>query len=214
MTTTDHATFLAQERRESIQWAPVAGFEGLYEISENGEVRGLHREREGTRLLHTRMGRNGYLVVALSRQGKATTINVHALVARSFLGPPPDHHEINHIDGDKGNPSLSNLEYVTRSDNLRHAYRTGLRKPLGFKTGERHPNHRLSDADVAEIRRRFKLRKYGSTRLAREFNVHHSTIQRIVTDQMRPLPGQTAHSALADCRSTLAVIQRMAEDTQ
>lgn len=120
-------------------WRPVVDFEGLYEVSDAGRVRRTGKAARhgkgrggGARLGHVLAplkNRQGYRAVQLWRGGEGAMRLVHVLVATAFLGPPPDRQEVNHRDGDKTNNALANLEYVTRSENARHAYRTGLRVP-------------------------------------------------------------------------------------
>jgi hypothetical protein len=102
-------------------WDSVVGFEGLYEVSDQGQVR-----RAG-RVLRDQHVPGGYRKVQLWKDGRPHNRLVHCLVAEAFLGPVPVGQEVNHRDGDKTHNAVSNLEYLTRSDNNRHAYRTGLR---------------------------------------------------------------------------------------
>ena len=87
------------------QWRPVVGYEGFYEVSNWGNVRGLidgqRRPRPEPRPLKSH-GTHGYPTVWLSRQGyKLRHFYVHRLVAAAFIGPLPEKHEVNHIDGVK-----------------------------------------------------------------------------------------------------------------
>ena len=116
------------------EWRPILGYKNRYEVSNLGRVRGP-RGIIGWR------GKNKYMIVSLHGKRKEPTttqskpfiyevkVYVHQLVAEAFLGPCPEGHEVNHIDTDKSNNVLSNLEYVTRSENLKHAYKNGCRKP-------------------------------------------------------------------------------------
>jgi hypothetical protein len=120
------------------EWRAVVGFEGLYEVSSLGLVRrvGNAAKSGNGRGGGARLGRvlaltphnGGYVHVQLWKDGTPTTRLVHLVVAAAFLGPCPDGLEVNHEDGDKSNCAVTNLEYLTRPENLRHAYRTGLRK--------------------------------------------------------------------------------------
>ena len=100
-------------------WKAIPGFEN-YEISTHGRLRKYLKCTN----------RNGYTETSLSNgKGKVKkTIDIHKLVMETFIGPPPRGHNINHKDGNKINPRLDNLEYVTFSENSKHAVRTGLLK--------------------------------------------------------------------------------------
>lgn len=124
--------------------------DGNYEVSNLGNVR---RATPGRR---TWAGRPcklypmkiGYLAVNPVVSGKNVLTLVHWMVAEAFIGPRPEGHEINHKDGDKKNNHVSNLEYVTHRDNMRHAHDSGLVKRLG----EKHSGSRFTNEDVAKIR--------------------------------------------------------------
>jgi hypothetical protein len=119
----------------TIEWRPVTGHEGLYEVSSDGQVRSVdravrHSSGGGTYVLHGRVLKpqasgNGYLVVKLSRDGKALTRNIHTLVLEAFSGPCPPGMEACHGDGDRANPALSNLRWDTRSANALDRVRHG-----------------------------------------------------------------------------------------
>ena len=84
----------------------------------------------------------GYLVAHLSKDNKAKNILVHRLVAESFIPNPNKYPCVNHIDGNKQNNNINNLEWCTHSENDLHAYKIGLRKassPWSGKTGALHP---------------------------------------------------------------------------
>lgn len=106
-------------------WKSVVGYEGLYEVSSSGCVRRTGKNHGATRgrLLCQRLGRGGYPVVRLTAGAITKTCYVHRLVALAFLGPCPPRREINHKDSNKLNPLVTNLEYVSRSENIRHALR-------------------------------------------------------------------------------------------
>lgn len=122
-------------------WRPVPGFEDHYEVSACGQVKRIApastpdgRGHGGTRLgrvLKPAQTSSGYLTVSLFVRGKSTPTLVHRLVTAAFLGPRPDGHEVNHRDGDKRNNVVANLEYVTRAQNVRHAFAMGLNQGRG-----------------------------------------------------------------------------------
>jgi len=167
----------------SEEWRSVVEYEGVYEVSSLGRVRRTACGRGATagRILSDAATSAGYRSVSLNRNNKARSFLVHRLVAHAFVGEPPERHEVNHLDGDKANNMLANLEYVTRSGNVSHAYRTGLRRST-LRTPE-HPSiaAKLTADQIRLIRALYRPRVYGTPRLAREFGVHQSTIHKIVS---------------------------------
>lgn len=104
-------------------WRIIPSFP-VYSASNYGRIR-----NEGTgRILHVYVNRRGYLELTMYKDGRPTTRPVHRLVAEAFLGGPHPELDVNHIDGDKTNNCIENLEWCTREENVRHAVRTGLRK--------------------------------------------------------------------------------------
>lgn len=101
----------------------IAGFEGLYAVTESGHV---WSERTHRWLRPGAGKKHGYLTVAL---GRGNTRHVHRLVANAFLGPTPIGMEVRHKDGDRANPHVNNLEFGTRSDNNYDAVRHGTWDP-------------------------------------------------------------------------------------
>lgn len=99
---------------------PVRGYEGLYEVSNRGNVRSIYRGRNTGRLLVQSIN-NGYPFVTLSN-GKSLTRTVHRLVAEAFLSNPDNKPTVNHKDGNRSNNSLENLEWATRSEQQIHAF--------------------------------------------------------------------------------------------
>lgn len=138
------------------EWRPVVGFESLYEVSNVGRVRRIGKAARtgkghggGARIgliLKLRKHRGGYLMAQLWCNGKLTGRLAHCLVAPAFIGARPEGLDINHKDGDKTNNSVGNLEYVTRSENNRHAYRIGLRAPQVAQMIEARRTHRTYSA--------------------------------------------------------------------
>lgn len=112
------------------QWLPLPGYEGVYEVSELGNVRSLDRvvlRRNGTsrlqrgRTLRLMTGPRGYKTVSLSRDGRSETGKVHRLILSAFIGPPAQGQEACHNNGDPGDNILANLRWDTRSGNVRDA---------------------------------------------------------------------------------------------
>ena len=108
-------------------WAPIPGYEGLYEASSEGEIRSVARRNTRGGILAQRTHRNGRKIVSLSRNGVVTTHNVHRLVAAAFLGDP-EGRQVCHNDGDPSHNRLANLRYGTASDNAQDALQHGTNK--------------------------------------------------------------------------------------
>jgi hypothetical protein len=92
-------------------WRPISGYEGFYEVSDNGEVR---NSRTG-RILKQKVERNGYVRVHLSKDGTARSLLLHRVVANTFIPNPNGLLTVNHLDEDKTNNRLSNLEWANMS---------------------------------------------------------------------------------------------------
>jgi len=98
-------------------------------------MRSSFRRSSGGGLLGRYFSSTGYPTVGLSRDGKPHTQHVHRIVAAAFLGPAPSGYQVDHINGDKADARLVNLEYVTQQENLRRARAASpkVRAPLRLK---------------------------------------------------------------------------------
>lgn len=171
---------ISQDLIPGERWRPVVEGEDEYDVSDYGRVRkqkASHKSPAGHIL--TPGDCQGYRNVVLYRDGKRTTRNVHTLVARAFLGPPPSpKHQVNHKDRKRSNNRLTNLEWETPKKNTQHAHRTG---PPIVRAGERNPGARLAESDIRRIR---KLAAQGlsSPQIAECLGgvVHRVTIRDIV----------------------------------
>lgn len=115
-------------------WKDVKGWEGIYKVSSKGRVKSIERakgEYGSGRAVHEHimahaLNHKGYKTVHLSREGFNKRVAVHRLVAIAFIPNPDNLPQVNHIDGNKLNNSVDNLEWVTNLDNMRHAVKNGL----------------------------------------------------------------------------------------
>ena len=127
-------------QRISEEWRPVIGFEDSYEVSSFGNIRSIERiveraNNQGDILKKSQpikqyVTPKGYLRLQLSQKGKQKNLMCHRIVAEAFIDNPDQKPQINHKDGDKKNNRVTNLEWVTGSENLQHAYDNDLKKPL------------------------------------------------------------------------------------
>lgn len=127
------------------KWLAVKGFEGLYEVSNLGRIKSIKYNRE--RLMKTSHQLNGYVKITLSKDNVQYTSRVHRLVADAFIPRQEGRDYVNHIDGDKDNNAVSNLEWVSVSENNKHAFKLGLKCAKGENNGRAV----LTEAQVIEI---------------------------------------------------------------
>ena len=129
---------------DSEEWRDIPGYEGLYQASSFGEIRSVDREQKviwkGKTItkqvkgkhLKQRDHNSGYLVVWLSKFGKVKPFTVHRIIAKVFLNNGNSADEVNHLDGNKKNNRVENLEWCSRSENINHMY-SALQKGRGGK---------------------------------------------------------------------------------
>lgn len=142
------------------EWRPVVGFEGWYEVSDQGRVRSLDRQIRiagrwgpevrtyaGKVLRQSWMGTSRYLGVTLSRNGKIETHPVHRLVLEAFAGARPDGYEARHLNCENSDNRASNLVWGSRSDNREDSRQNG-----SLAVGERIAQHKLTEEQVIAIR--------------------------------------------------------------
>lgn len=157
-------------------WKEIPGFDG-YEISSHGRVRSSKRKREC--ILKPRITHDGYVWYNLHVNGKGYSKRAHRLAAEAFVPNPLEKGTVNHIDGNKLNNSIENLEWATREEQMQHAYEHGLKKPV---RGCLQGNHVLSEDEVREIRKIYKAhsKEFGMRALARKYLVSEPTIDKCV----------------------------------
>ena len=116
-------------------WTKINGYDN-YSISTNGQIR---NDITG-KIKAIRVNRRGYPIVDLYLDGNRQTERIHRLVASTYISNPDNKPQINHIDGNKRNNDISNLEWCTASENMIHAFENGLSKPSRGMLGKRNPN--------------------------------------------------------------------------
>ena len=163
-------------------WTPVKGFEGFYEINQIGEIRswsfGRWRKRANPFPIKWRISKDGYAKVILSKgqNEKAWNSSVHRLVATHFLPNPLNLAEVNHKDGNKLNNSVENLEWVSRRQNMQHAFKLGLNVS---KRGHFGRHAKLTIEQVDEIKRLIKEPNSSASRIAKQFGISAVHVYRI-----------------------------------
>ena len=171
------------------KWKDVSGFEGLYKISNLGKIvstgkgsnsnyRNQYTDK-GTRLKKLTKDRDGYLHVSLYSHTKAYCFLVSRLVMREFVGF--SNLEVNHIDGNKENNRLDNLEYCTRLENEKHAWKTGLKK---INKTTRHTSVKQYDLDF-----NFIAKYYSQKEAERKTNTRRGDISACITGRQHTANG-------------------------
>src|SRR4051794_959304 len=112
-----HGTTSSASITVSLEWRPIKGYEGLYEVSNDGRVR---RVQQCLKPAYTK----GYAHVTLCKEGEVRTLRITRLVAETFIPNPEGKPQVNHKNGNPANDSITNLEWATASENTQHAVDT------------------------------------------------------------------------------------------
>ena len=169
-------------------WKDVPEYEGYYQVSNMGRIRSVERlvtqRHSATKGFYTRKfperimnpfaDKSGYQYVSLSKDNCIERKCVHVLVLQAFIGNRPDNHECNHLNAIKNDNRLENLEYCTKSENIRYSY--NFPRKLGGTKGENHHKAKLTRNDVKEIRQLYLSKQYTQVQLAKIFNVTQTNI--------------------------------------
>ncbi len=121
-----------------LEWKPVIGYENIYSVSNYGQVKSLARTIKKENGVEQKLkekiikpvlkdGYGSYLRVVLYKNNSLSRRPLHVLVASHFIPNPDNKPEVGHDDGDKMNCRVDNLSWETRSENMKHAWGTGLR---------------------------------------------------------------------------------------
>lgn len=155
-------------------WRDVVGYEGLYQVSNMGRVKSFFNGVEKIR--KPVLANPGYLSLVLYKDNVPTAKRIHVLVAQAFIPNPDNKPEVNHRFGDKIDNRVSELEWVTPSENKQHAYDIGLKR-----SGCAHPRAKFTEEQVRYIREVCIPGdlEFGFNALARKFGVGIETISRI-----------------------------------
>jgi hypothetical protein len=167
------------------RWTAVRGHEGEFEVSNLGRIKSLARHvrnGNGQRIVRERiraLGKHpqGYLTIAYKVD--SPPLLVHRVVAQHFIPNPCNKEFVNHLDGNKLNNTVENLEWVTREENEKHALETGLK----CSAGSRNSMAKLKEEDVRMIRQ-MKGKGMSLSALSTAFGVHKVTIGRIVNNKI------------------------------
>ena len=165
-----------------MEWFDIKGYEGLYQINKNGEVRSLPhytKFKNGTsyhngKLLKLHDSGKGYLKVDLCKDGKQKRFFIHRLVAGTFIDNPNNYPQVNHINGNKKDNRVENLEWVSASTNVKHAVSMGL-----FHITEDKNSWKLTEENALETLNNAILEGNSIVISPRDFGVYKSAFQKV-----------------------------------
>lgn len=174
-------------------WKPIVAIPG-YEVSNLGRVKKLpcgkgFNSVERIKTLVT--SKDGYLMLNWKTlDGKQHSKPIHRIVAEAFIPNPEQKDTVNHIDGDKTNNNVDNLEWATRREQLTHAYAHALRVS---QKGSENCNSKLSQDDVMFIRTYTvkRSRTHGIPSMAKKFGVSYETIYNVLSGKTYKEEGST-----------------------
>ena len=152
----------------------INGYNNVYGITENGMVWSY----KSNKFLKPKVNRGGYEEVILYINNKRKTVSIHRLVGIVYLYNLNNKPHINHIDGNKSNNDVSNLEWVTPSENMKHATKNGLSKSMGEDNG----NTNLKKIQVEEMRKDHINRKIGE-KTWKKYNISRTQYYRIINNE-------------------------------
>ncbi len=164
--------FLFKKIMEEL-WKSISNYEN-YKVSNYGRVKNVKNGKE--KILKSQLTPNGYQIVGLSLNSKAITKTVHRLVAQSFIENYEEKETVNHINGIKTDNRVENLEWCTKSENTKHAFKNLHIITNGIKT------RKISINEIDKIKNLYFL---GNTQkeISKIYGVHQSTISYLLNNK-------------------------------
>lgn len=178
-------------------WRDIKGYEGLYQVSNLGRVRSLqfvnNRYKVRTprlKVLKPSYDKYGYLMLGLCKDGKHKNVHPHRLVAEAFIPNPENKPQVNHIDGNKINNCVNNLEWCTHGENQKHAHRIGIKQATKYWTGKFGKEHHNSKPILQyDLNGNFIKRWDSMSDIERELNIRHGRIWYCCTNRQKTSHG-------------------------
>lgn len=170
------------------QWKQIEGYNGRYIVSDRGRVKSLRKSTGEYKLLKGSKTPSGYLRVTLCLNGKPTNYGVSRLVAYAFIPNPDNKPEVNHINGIKTDNMVENLEWATRSENVKHSFVSGL-KESNLKNWSNDVSNNGTKVSVFTKEGEF-IKSYDTIiDASKDLNVHRVSISRVCRGKRKTANG-------------------------
>lgn len=177
-------------------WKDIEGYEGLYQVSNMGRIKSLERYKENhgklqkveEKIKTINIKNSGYQFVQLYKNNKYKNLMVHRLVAQAFIPNVNNKPQINHIDGNKLNNNVTNLEYCTNSENNKHAWNTGLKQcteKLKEATRKTNKEYKSKPINQLDLQGNYIKTWLNAHEASRQLGIDRSTISQCCTGGRR-----------------------------
>jgi hypothetical protein len=175
-------------------WKQIQGYEGLYEISDRGRIKNTGSEKSklatlsknGDLFLKKQINNAGYERLLLTNGSNRKTYSVHRLVAIAFIPNPEGKKQVNHIDGNKSNNCVENLEWSTSSENIKHAF-----VALGKKSCWKGRTGKLSHCSIKIMCNETKVVYDSMKEAAKDNKICAADISKNISGKIKRLKGLT-----------------------
>lgn len=194
-----------------VLWKPVKGYEGLYEVSNTGEIKSIYYGKK-PRILKKSKTTTGYYKVELYKKKKRKSIRVHRLVAMAFIPNLEMKPNINHKDGNPLNNNMDNLEWCTQLENVIHAIETGLKNKIHIPKNELEELYTNKKKSIREIESIYgvsstiiatRLKEHGiKTRTISQAKIKHGLTKDFIIDELK-VKSQTQLAKEVGCDQSL-----------
>ena len=154
----------------------IKGYENIYSVSDDGRI----RNTESGKILTPQVTKFGYLRIQLHNNKVVKNYFVHNLVANAFIDNPLQKRCVNHLDGNKQNNNLNNLERCSHSENTLHAFKIG----LCDKTGVKNNNAKIKEIDVLAIRYIYKCGLLNQEEIGYFYNLSKGNVGKITRNDI------------------------------